>query len=72
MYSQEEIEKQKSMLTHFEIEKSNKLKIIQANNNELFLIKSDNEQKQLQIEDLKLKLKEKIEILNKITIDRGL
>ncbi|UXI15233.1 hypothetical protein NH340_JMT01176 [Sarcoptes scabiei] len=66
----EEIEKQKSMLTHFEIEKSNKLKIIQANNNELFLIKSDNEQKQIQIEDLKLKLKEKIEILNKITIDR--
>ncbi|KAH7641035.1 cap-gly domain-containing linker protein 1-like [Dermatophagoides farinae] len=53
-----EIENQKSLLTRFETKESDVEKLIQANLNELKLTRSDNEQKQRLVDDLKMQLKQ--------------
>lgn len=46
------------MLTRFETKESDVEKLIQANLNELKLTRSDNEQKQRLVDDLKMQLKQ--------------
>lgn len=53
-----EIENQKSQLTRFEVKESDIEKLVQANENELRLTRSDNEEKQRQIDNLRQQLQE--------------